>query len=60
MHRTWNTTRVPLNERLIVWIKSKIEGTKRGIIVIEIQDSRVITIHYRTSEYILDFDHCED
>lgn len=59
MHRTWNTTKVPLNERLIVWIKSKIEGTKRGIIVIEIQDSRVISIHYKTSEYVLDIDHHE-
>jgi len=56
MNKTWNTTKVPLNEKLIVWVKSKIEGAKRGMIVIEIRDSKVISIHYQTSEYVLDVD----
>lgn len=60
MNRTWNTTKVPLDEKLIIWIKSKIEGTKRGTIVIEIKDSRVISIHYRTSEYAIDIDNGRD
>ncbi|KPK42924.1 MAG: hypothetical protein AMJ78_00765 [Omnitrophica WOR_2 bacterium SM23_29] len=60
MNRTWNTTKLPLDEKLIIWIKSKIEGTKRGTIIIEIKDSRVISIHYRTSEYVLDVDSQQD
>lgn len=56
MNKGWNTTYAPLSDKLILWIKSKIEGAKRGIIVIEIKDSRVISIHYQTSEYVVDVD----
>lgn len=60
MNKTWNTTKVPLSEKLIVWIKLRVEGTKRGIIVIEVKDSKVISIHYQTSEYVLDIDNGEN
>ncbi|MEW6008230.1 MAG: hypothetical protein AB1629_01160 [Candidatus Omnitrophota bacterium] len=60
MTKDWNTTHAPLHNKLIVWIKSKIEGTKRGMIIIEIRDSRVISIHYQSSEYIVDIDNQEN
>lgn len=60
MEKKWNTTTVPLNEKLIFWIKSKIEGTKTGVIIIDIRDSRVISIHYQNSEFVLDVDKLEN
>ena len=59
MKKGWNTTKVPLDEKLILWVKSKIEGTKRGMIIIDIRDSKVIAIHYHSSEYVLDIDRWE-
>lgn len=56
MNKDWNTTHAPLSNKLILWIKSKIEGTKKGMVIIEIRDSRVIIIHYQNSEYIVDVD----
>ena len=60
MAKIWNTTTIPLNNRLILWIKSKIEGTKTGTVIIDIRDSKVVSIHYQKSEFVLDVDTLEN
>lgn len=55
MDKDWNTTQLSLNGKLTLWIKSKIENSKEGIIVIEIKDGK-LTAHYRASKYVLDID----
>jgi len=60
MDKTWNTTYAPLSEKLILWIKSKIEDTKKGTILIEVKDSKVISIHLYTSENVYDVDKLEN
>lgn len=59
MDKNWKTEHIPLNKKLTLWIKSKIENSKSGVIVIEIKDSKVASVHYNTSEYILDVDNLE-
>lgn len=54
MDKNWVTAPIPLNEKVIVWIKSKIKGSKSGTIVIEMKDSKVIssTITPKNSPWI--------
>ncbi|MEK6564231.1 MAG: hypothetical protein AABZ65_04290 [Candidatus Omnitrophota bacterium] len=56
MDKNWVTAPIPLNEKVIVWIKSKIKGSKSGTIVIEMKDSKVISVHYNAQEFTLDLD----
>jgi hypothetical protein len=59
MDKNWKTENLPLNKKLTLWIKSKIEKTSKGMIVIEIKDSKIVSVHYNTSGYILDVDNPE-
>jgi len=52
----WRTENIPMDEKTYVWIKKKVDSTKSGQIVIEIKDNRVISIHYLSSEYLVDVD----
>ena len=52
----WRTENIPLNEKTYIWIKNKVDKTKSGQIVIEIKDNKVISIHYLSSEYLVDID----
>jgi hypothetical protein len=52
----WRTENIPLNEKTYIWIKNKVDKTKSGQIVIEIKDNKVISIHYLSSEYLVDVD----
>lgn len=55
----WNRTNKALSEKLIQWIAQKIEGTRNGSIMIEIKDHRVVSIHYQSSEHVMDLKHWE-
>lgn len=50
----WNCTNVPLDEKLVSWIKRKIEGVNHGEIMIKIQKNRVVSIHSYQNENIND------
>lgn len=54
MDKDWKTENLPLNKMLTLWIKCKIEGSPKGTIIIEIKDSKVVLVHYKSSEYVLD------
>jgi hypothetical protein len=45
-----------MDEKTYIWIKNKVDATKSGQIVIEIKDNKVISIHYLSSEYLVDVD----
>jgi len=45
-----------LDEKTYIWIKSKVDSTKSGQIIIEIKDNRIISIHYLSSEYLVNVD----
>lgn len=52
----WKTENIPMNEKTYIWIKNKIDSTKAGQIIIEIKDNRIMSIHYISSEYLVDVD----
>jgi len=52
----WETKEIPLNEKAYIWIKTKVDSTKRGQIIIDIQDQKSVKIHYICSEYFVDVD----
>lgn len=53
----WNVTAKPLDDRLIEWIREKIEDKKKGQVIIEIKDNRVISIQYHSKESAHDKGH---
>ncbi len=52
----WKTENILMNEKTYIWIKNKIDSTKTGQIIIEIRDNRIMSIHYISSEYLVDVD----
>jgi hypothetical protein len=52
----WQTETIPLDEKAYIWIRSKVDATKSGQIIIEIKDNKAISIHYISSEFFVDVD----